>query len=135
MKKLKLLLTLISILFIACFYSCDKSEQLEGTVWESGSFMRVIDDYLVQGDKIVIAFKSNNCAKIYIKDFAIGSFWGVPQEYEATYGYKGSNLTIEIEAPELFSEYSYFTHWTGKVASRTMTLKNVFGETMKFKQQ
>jgi hypothetical protein len=139
MKKLKLLLTLISILFITCFYSCnnsqDNSEELEGTAWESSSFKRVIDDYFVQGDKIVIVFKLNNCAKIYIKNFTIEGFWGVPQEYEAMYDYKGGKLTIEIDAGELPPEYNFLKTWTGKVLSETMTLNNVFGETMKFRQQ
>jgi len=159
-SKSKLLLLIINVFALVSFCSCEKVneklKELNGTIWESGSFEgNLIEDpnyggsYFVRGDKITISFKeileqdNGNSYVIYRADINLKNFglydpilntifsvFG--EEHSAEYTYKGKDLTFIFR--DLSGIVLYSENWTGKVEGDKMTLKNVFGKTVEFKK-
>ena len=149
MKKLKLLLPFVSILFIICFYSCDKSkdnsEQLERTTWESSYFKGKFygrDCWIeVECDKVTISFNTGKKADITFQNCVIAApdmNWGSMVDLydnSSNYTLKGKTITLK---PKFTVPFSWAPipeqNWTGEMIGERMTLKNVFGKTVDFRK-
>jgi hypothetical protein len=124
MKKSKILLVLVfSVLASTCFYSCDKAGQLEGTFWEGGNYQSELFNW--NFTNTVIYFETTSRASIKVIDILSGDVY---RYTSASYSCKGNKITLTVGA------IPNHQTWSGKVKKRTMTLDNVFGETVEFKQ-
>jgi len=148
MKKIRFLVILSFVLLtLIGFYACDKKPdeiKLDGTAWEGDcDFMFVTPDgegkYQFDGT-ITIDFAKDDAdvvAKFKLKDMYYGDTENVTFKGTAKYTYEseGDKITVRVnwkgEEPYIYGDDG---KWTGTVDQTTMTLKNVFGETVKFKK-
>ena len=156
MKKNYLKLTqlfgfVFTLFMLTCFYSCDKHEQLDGTIWKSDYFEIEYKDptlpsylYLNEGQILrgilifdfkqgfVLAKTSN--IELYDKknDIIRKPYTSCcPHEY-GFYTYDKKKLTLTFDnAVGFFSDQI----WRGKVKTHTINLKVPSNETITFKKQ
>ena len=125
-----------SLLAITCFYSCDKTEKLNGSTWVGKSTF--ID---AEGDSgnttIYISFTKDNAdisIVLYYLDWELALGCGG----KATYVCDKNDITLKVtlysDNPFGFSN-QWTGAWTGSFDKNTMTLNDVFGETVRFTKQ
>ena len=131
-KHCKFLFTLIFCLFTAiCFYSCEKTKPLDGTIWTGKT--TIVDSYYghYYNTEINIAFKEDN-ADIRLLVNCYGDI--TPIKGKSTYVCDKNNLSIKTT----WNNDWYLLHntnWVGTFEKNTMTLKDVFGKTVEFAKQ
>ena len=143
MKKIRIMSILALVLFtITSLSSCDKAKGLEGTTWEGDfDFMFVTDDgdgrYQFDGT-ITLDFTADEAdviAKFKMRDMDDGYTENLTFKGRAKYTYESDKITLKVNwKNEEAYVYGDEGKWTGTVDKTTMTLKNVFGETVKFKK-
>ena len=137
--KIFFVIFLCSIFVLTTFNSCDKSKKMDGTNWEGDCDF--VDSY--DGEKysgtISISFAGDEAdivAKFKIKDIYYGDSWNEIYKGTATYTLDKKDINIKIKWKEDYDiDYLDDGRWRGTIDKTTMTLKNVFGETVKFKKQ
>jgi len=146
-SKSKLLLTsVLSIVVLTCFFSCEKENEKEnGTTWESsyfkGEFYGGYRWIGVECDKITISFKTGKKADITFQNCALSASdlnWGsLVDLYDnsANYTLKKNNITLK---PKFTVPFAYITipkqNWAGEIVGDRMTLKKVFGKTVELRK-
>jgi len=134
MKNIKLT-TILAFCFFALIglNSCDKAGKLDGTNWEGECEFKAHDEKW--NGTISISFSKDD-ADIVAK-FKVKSYWSdYTETYKgtATYNCEKDKITLKIKWKEDRIDDIDDGKWSGTFDKTTMTLKNVFGETVKFKK-
>jgi len=140
MKNIKFRTILALVLFtLLSLQSCDKAKQLEGTTWE-GDCDFTVDRWDEKYDgTITISFAADDAdvvAKFKVKDTYYGDTYTENHKATATYTCEKDVVTLRIKwkTGESFIDDIDDGKWSGTFDKTTMTLKNVFGETVRFKK-
>jgi hypothetical protein len=129
--KSKLWAMIFCLIASASFNSCDKAKQLEGTTWEGdcdfysnyyGRHDGTVSIYFTTTDADIRADFKNDGDKVICKG-------------TANYSCDKDQISIRIRWKDDWIDDIDDGRWTGKVEKNTMTLRNVFGETVRFKKR
>ena len=153
-SKATFAIILVSLFVLTSLQSCDKAKQFEGTTWKSNTFETVkilqnidIDD---DGDPIIvrdtvnfklivtISFSKENADVVANLSYT-HPFLGYVNGNEkgtASYSYKKKDMSVNVRwnrptAMDILDQGM----WKGTADKTTMTLKNVFDETVTFTKQ
>ena len=127
------------------FYSCDKSAQLDGTVWKSDFFEKEMKDIFPESDfddmelvmKGYITFSFNDNTVAILTDMDVYDknnnllIEVNPATQLASYTYKGKKLTIIIKSTGTATE----SYWTGTVLKNKISMDESNGFASDFYKQ
>ena len=146
MKKIRFLTILFIALTLIGFYSCDKKPdeiKLNGTTWvgDCDFIFEVYDDGYYKYDfngTITIDFTEDK-ADVVAKFKMIDPDYPIPENLTfkgtGTYTRENDNITVRVswktDEPYVYGDEG---KWTGTIDNTTMILRNVFGETVRFKK-
>ena len=127
-----------SLFTLTTLHSCDKSKKLDGTTWEGEcGFDDPTEGNITHEGTVSISFTSENAdiiAKFKVKDTYYGGTENETHKGTATYTCEKNNISIKIKWDgEMYGLDD--GKWNGTFDETIITLKNVFGETVKFKKQ
>ena len=140
---LREVILVISLLVFTCFYSCDKTKQLEGTTWEGNcQFDDPYDKYVHYNGRITLCFAGNQTDVTAIFEASDDSYkddgtWKVNYKGSANYTFENRNITIKINWKGHSTEWEDYIDkgkWMGKANKTEMTLNDVFNQTIVFKK-
>jgi len=151
MKKLysnptKIIVLMFSLFLLTGFYSCDKSAQLDGTVWKSDFFEKEMKDIFSESDfddivKGYITFSFNDNTVSILTDMDIYDknnnllIEVEPATQLASYTYKGKKLTIIYESVEILGTIVPERYWTGTVVENKISMDESNGFALDFYKQ
>ena len=112
---------------------------MDGTNWEGDcDFVAPYDNEVKFSGTISISFAGDAAdivAKFKVKDIYLDDTWNETYKGTATYTLDKKNINIKVKWKDDGVDNIDDGKWTGTIDKTTMTLRNVFGETVNFKKQ
>ena len=147
-SKATFAIILVSLFVLTSLQSCDKAKQFEGTTWKSSSFKTsenvLIDpldeEWVTVNYTIIVTISFNkDDADISAEASFINPSTNLPDKSlvkgtaKWTYNKKDMSVNARWNTSSVYNLDK--GNWTGTADKTTMTLKDVFGETVKFTKQ